>query len=90
VLDKIATRSYSNTNAWTATDHTAYTLDTAGWEGFAQIRKILPLLNTTCESPLANFDEVPIYLDHVILPTLTDAGCYTEVHHIDVTGNDAG
>ena len=48
VLDKIATRSYSNTNAWTATDHTAYTLDTAGWEGFAQIRKILPFLNTTC------------------------------------------
>lgn len=30
VLDKLATRAYSNTNAWTATDHTAYTLDTAG------------------------------------------------------------
>lgn len=70
VLDKIATRSYSTTNAWTATDHTAYTLDTAGWEGFAQI--------------------LPIYLDHVILPTLTDAGCYTEVHHVDGSGNDAG
>jgi Zn-dependent M16 (insulinase) family peptidase len=39
VLDRLATRSYSFTNAWTATDHTAYTLDTAGWEGFAQIRK---------------------------------------------------
>ena len=37
VLDKLATRAYSNTNAWTATDHTAYTLDTAGWDGFAQI-----------------------------------------------------
>lgn len=70
VLDKIATRAYSNTNAWTATDHTAYTLDTAGWEGFAQI--------------------LPIYLEHVILPTLTDEGCYTEVHHIDGDGNDAG
>ncbi|KAL9605078.1 MAG: hypothetical protein Q9219_000012 [cf. Caloplaca sp. 3 TL-2023] len=70
VLDKLATRAYSNTNAWTATDHTAYTLDTAGWEGFAQI--------------------LPIYLEHVVLPTLTDAGCYTEVHHIDGTGNDAG
>ncbi len=70
VLDKIATRAYSNTNAWTATDHTAYTLDTAGWEGFAQI--------------------LPIYLEHVLLPTLTDEGCYTEVHHIDGDGNDAG
>jgi Zn-dependent M16 (insulinase) family peptidase len=69
-LDKLATRAYSNTNAWTATDHTAYTLDTAGWEGFAQI--------------------LPVYLEHIIAPTLTDAGCYTEVHHIDGTGNDAG
>ncbi|KAL9104088.1 MAG: hypothetical protein Q9163_000940 [Psora crenata] len=70
VLDKLATRAYSNTNAWTATDHTAYTLDTAGWEGFAQI--------------------LPVYLEHIILPTLTDAGCYTEVHHISPDGNDAG
>ncbi|KAI4102335.1 MAG: hypothetical protein LQ339_004690 [Xanthoria mediterranea] len=70
VLDKLATRAYSNTNAWTATDHTAYTLDTAGWDGFAQI--------------------LPIYLEHVILPTLTDAGCYTEVHHVDGSGHDAG
>lgn len=69
-LDKLATRSYSGTNAWTATDHTAYTLETAGWAGFAQI--------------------LPIYLEHVIVPTLTDAGCITEVHHIDGTGNDAG
>ena len=36
MLNKLATRAYSSTNAWTATDHTAYTLDTAGWEGFAQ------------------------------------------------------
>lgn len=70
VLDKLATRAYSNTNAWTATDHTAYTLDTAGWAGFAQI--------------------LPVYLEHVLLPTLTDAGCYTEVHHVDGTGHDAG
>ncbi|KAG9244950.1 zinc metalloprotease-like protein [Calycina marina] len=70
LLDKLANRAYSNTNAWTATDHTAYTLDTAGWEGFAQI--------------------LPVYLEHIILPTLTDEGCYTEVHHIDGEGNDAG
>ena len=70
VLDKLATRAYSNTNAWTATDHTAYTLDSAGWEGFAQI--------------------LPIYLEHIVVPTLTDAGCCTEVHHVDGSGNDAG
>ncbi|KAL4978015.1 Metalloenzyme, LuxS/M16 peptidase-like protein [Aspergillus desertorum] len=69
-LDKLATRFYSNTNAWTATDHTAYTLDTAGWEAFSRM--------------------LPVYLEHVITPTLTDEGCYTEVHHIDGTGNDAG
>lgn len=70
VLDKLATRAYSNTNAWTAVDHTAYTLETAGWDGFSQI--------------------LPVYLEHVLLPTLTDEGCYTEVWHIDGEGNDAG
>lgn len=69
-LDKLATRAYSGTNAWTATDHTAYTLETAGWAGFAQI--------------------LPVYLEHVILPTLADAGCTTEVHHVNGDGNDAG
>jgi len=70
LLDKLATRQYSMTNAWTATDQTAYTLDTAGWDAFAQM--------------------LPVYLDHLIVPTLTDSGCYTEVHHINGSGNDAG
>ena len=70
LLDKVATRIYSNTNAWTATDHTAYTLETAGYAAFSQI--------------------LPVYLDHILLPTLTDAGCYTEVFHIDGSGHDAG
>lgn len=69
-LDKLATRGFGGTNAWTSTDHTAYTLETAGWAGFAQI--------------------LPIYLEHIIAPTLTDSGCVTEVHHIDGEGNDAG
>lgn len=33
---------------------------------------------------------LPIYLDHLIFPSLTDESCYTEVHHIDGTGYDAG
>lgn len=70
LLDKLATRAYSTTNAWTATDHTAYTLESGGYAAFAQI--------------------LPVYLDHVILPTLTDAACHTEVFHIDGEGHDAG
>lgn len=70
LLDKLASRAYSNTNAWTAVDHTAYTLETAGWEGFAQI--------------------LPVYLEHIILPTITDDACITEVHHVDGEGNDVG
>ncbi|KAI4863626.1 Metalloenzyme, LuxS/M16 peptidase-like protein [Hypoxylon rubiginosum] len=70
LLDKLASRAYGTTNAWTATDHTAYTLETAGWEGFAQI--------------------LPVYLEHLIVPTITDAACLTEVHHINGEGNDAG
>ena len=70
LLDKLASKAYSSTNAWTANDHTAYTLDAAGWEGFALI--------------------LPVYLDHLLLPTITNEGCLTEVHHIDGEGNDAG
>lgn len=70
LLDKLSSRAYSGTNAWTATDHTAYTLETAGWEGFAQI--------------------LPVYLEHVIVPTITDESVVTEVWHIDGEGNDAG
>lgn len=70
VLDRLATRAYSFTNAWTGTDQTVYTLDTAGWAGFAQI--------------------LPVYLEHCLVPNLTDQACYTEVHHVDGTGHDAG
>ena len=70
LLDKLASRAYSMTNAWTATDHTAYTLDTAGWDGFAQI--------------------LPVYLEHVLVPTMTDEACYTEVYHVDPQAKEAG
>lgn len=70
LLDKLSARAYSSTNAWTATDHTAYTLETAGWDGFAQV--------------------LPVYLEHVILPVITDDAVVTEVWHVDGDGNDAG
>nr|XP_042906689.1 uncharacterized protein C05D11.1 isoform X2 [Parasteatoda tepidariorum] len=71
VLDLLASRCLSQgTNAWTDTDHTCYTLTTAGDEGFLKL--------------------LPIYLDHLLYPTLTDAGYVTEVHHINGLGEDAG
>ncbi|KAI3380869.1 hypothetical protein SNEBB_002389 [Seison nebaliae] len=70
-LDVAASKCLSvGTNAWTAVDHTAYTVTTAGLEGFLKI--------------------LPVYLDHILRPTLTDAAYLTEVHHINHDGEDAG
>lgn len=60
--------SRSGTNAWTDVDHTAYTLTTAGQQGFLAL--------------------LPVYLDHILFPTLTDDGFRTEVHHINDSGNE--
>lgn len=71
VLDLMASRSFADgTNAFTDTDFTAYTLRTAGAEGFLNI--------------------LPVYMDHLFFPTLTDQGYTTEVHHINGRGEDAG
>ncbi|KAG7174925.1 Peptidase M16 inactive domain and insulinase-containing protein [Homarus americanus] len=71
VLDLLANRCLaSGTNAWTDTDHTAYTVQTAGSEGFLNL--------------------LPIYLDHLLYPTLTESGFTTEVYHITGEGEDAG
>lgn len=41
ILDILANRGFSNgTNAWTDTDHTAYTVSTAGEQGFLQLLPI--------------------------------------------------
>ncbi|XP_073242896.1 uncharacterized protein C05D11.1-like [Porites lutea] len=71
LLDLLANRCLAQgTNAWTATDHTAYTMETAGSEGFLNL--------------------LPIYLDHVLYPTLTESAYITEVHHVNGEGEDAG
>lgn len=33
---------------------------------------------------------LPIYLDHILNPTLTEAGFVTEVHHVTASGEDKG
>ncbi|TRY64379.1 hypothetical protein TCAL_03614, partial [Tigriopus californicus] len=71
VLDLIANRCLSSgTNAWTDTDHTCYTMTTAGSEGFLNM--------------------LGVYMDHILFPTLTEAGYLTEVHHVNGQGQDAG
>ena len=71
VLDKLANRCLAQgTNAWTDVDHTAYTITTAGSEGFLNL--------------------LPIYMDHVLFPTLSDNAFVTEVHHITPEGDDKG
>ncbi|XP_045764374.1 uncharacterized protein C05D11.1-like [Maniola jurtina] len=71
ILDLLANRCMAHgTNAWTDTDHTCYTIYTAGDAG------MLTLL--------------PIYIDHILRPTLTDEGFITEVHHVNGEGEDAG
>lgn len=71
MLDLFANRCLAQgTNAWTSTDHTAYTMETAGSEGFLNL--------------------LPIYLDHVLYPTLTESAYITEVHHVNGEGEDAG
>ncbi|XP_032814630.1 uncharacterized protein C05D11.1-like [Petromyzon marinus] len=71
VLDLLANRCLAQgTNAWTDTDHTCYTITTAGSEGFLNL--------------------LPIYLDHILYPTLTESSYITEVHHINGDGENAG
>ncbi|XP_058831479.1 uncharacterized protein C05D11.1-like [Topomyia yanbarensis] len=71
ILDLVANRCLaSGTNAWTDTDHTCYTMTTAGSGGFLSL--------------------LPVYLDHILYPTLTESGFLTEVHHISEEGEDGG
>ncbi|ERL93539.1 uncharacterized protein C05D11.1 [Dendroctonus ponderosae] len=71
VLDLLANRCLaSGTNAWTDIDHTCYTMETAGSEGFCSL--------------------MPIFLEHILYPILSDEGFITEVHHITGEGEDAG
>ena len=33
---------------------------------------------------------LPVYLDHILFPTITESGYDTEVHHVNADGEDAG
>lgn len=71
IIDHLANRGFSNgTNAWTDTDHTAYTVSTAGEQGFLQL--------------------LPVYVDHILYPTMTKAGFVTEVRQPCSRHRDCG
>lgn len=71
LLDMLATRNLANgTNAWTAQDHTAYTLTTAGCAGLLQL--------------------LPVYMDHILRPSITREAFLTEVHHINEKAENCG
>lgn len=44
----------------------------------------------TTVGPKGFLNLLPIYLDHVLYPTLTDAAFMTEVHHVNGEGENAG
>ena len=33
---------------------------------------------------------LPVFLDHIMYPLITDSGFLTEIHHVDGQGADAG
>lgn len=51
LLDVLGNKQLSSTNAWTSQDQTVYTLQTAGWEGFANLLPVYldHILNATIQ-----------------------------------------
>ncbi|CEI87571.1 hypothetical protein RMCBS344292_01981 [Rhizopus microsporus] len=70
-------------------------LDSLANRAFAQGTNAWTDVDHTCYTILTAGSKgflnlLPIYLDHILYPTLTDSGFYTEVHHINGKGEDAG
>lgn len=71
VLDLMANRCFADrTNAWTGSDHTCFTVSTAGSNGFMKI--------------------LPVFMDHILHPTLREGDYRTQVHSINGDGQDVG
>ena len=70
-LDAVALRCLSHgTNAYTATDHTVYTIDTLSEDGITAM--------------------LPMYLEHVLRPSLLPSDFRTEVQHFTSRGTHGG
>ncbi|PKI83996.1 hypothetical protein MVES_002292 [Malassezia vespertilionis] len=86
VLDSLANRAFAQgTNAWTANDHTAYTLTTAGAEGFL---RMLPIYCDHVFFPTLTDAGFVTEVYHVN-PKLEDAGVvYSEMQGRENTSGD--
>lgn len=70
-------------------------LDSLANRAFAQGTNAWTDVDHTCYTILTAGSKgflnlLPIYVDHILYPTLTESGYYTEVHHINGKGEDAG
>ncbi|KAL6716443.1 hypothetical protein ACLMJK_006010 [Lecanora helva] len=63
-------------------------LDKLGARAYSETNALTATLD--CAGWQAFAQILPVYLSHIIEPLLSDASCYTEVHHINGEGNDAG
>jgi Zn-dependent M16 (insulinase) family peptidase len=83
VLDKLANRSFAQgTNAYTDVYALHFCINHHSDHTCYQ-------LTTAGEEGFLRI--LPVFLDHVLFPTITDEGFYTEVHHINgENGEDAG
>ncbi|KAI9276163.1 Metalloenzyme, LuxS/M16 peptidase-like protein [Sporodiniella umbellata] len=70
-------------------------LDSLANRAFAQGTNAWTDVDHTCYTILTAGSKgflnlLPIYVDHILYPTLTESGYYTEVHHINGKGENAG
>jgi len=77
ILDKLANRSLADgTNAWTATDHTAYTLTTAGQEG---VLNLLPIYADHILYPTMTDESFVTEIHHVTQEGIDKGVVYCEM-----------
>lgn len=90
-LDKAGNRCLANgTNAWTEVNNTTVSLRKTDSDCPSADSNDLPQYTTQTASEAGMLQLLPIYLDHIFEPTLTDAAFTTEVFHVDGHGHEGG
>jgi Zn-dependent M16 (insulinase) family peptidase len=88
-LSQIVARNLAaGSNAWTATDHTAYTISTAGSEGFLQI---LPVYMDNILYPtLSHSTYVTEVRETTVACFLSSLNVSQQVYHVNGEGSEGG
>jgi hypothetical protein len=77
IIDHLANRGFSHgTNAWTDTDHTGKSFP---HHHISSINPMLPAYTASTAGEQGFLQLLPIYLDHILYPTMTKAAFLTEV-----------